>query len=596
MDTTKPPTNSEVGPTVERARGDTWSAEGMRIPSPSEIRTVDEAQQALAPAYALFANDRDPQTPADASAKGLIFQLLRWWPVAALLLVLLYGMFAIAVLTDPFLRPRDIGWAVFPLASAVLLLTGMAIRRRSFDLGNTFIVLGCLPSLMAWWMILPPLMTIFVIVGVIQRETRVIDKGVMFGLLLTLVTVIYVALAATAGTLVSSRAERDLWIPIAVTALIAVLFQPVRVRLQRFANRLVYGKRATPYEVLAHFADRVAGTYATEDVLPKMARALQEGTGAKRAEVWLRSGDKLRLAASSPDDRSADPSSVTLAGNGLPDFAGVDRAIEVQHQGELLGALTLTKPSGEPMRAVEDELLQDLASQAGLVMRNVGLNQEVLARLEELKASRQRLVAAQDEARRRLERNLHDGAQQHLVALKVQLSLVERVADNDKVKRMLKKVASDADDALEALRDLARGIYPPLLADQGLAAALEAQAQKAPIPVHVHADNVSRHSEDEEAAVYFCCLEALQNAAKHAQASTAEIDLVEKEDVLGFCVRDNGRGFDLATTPQGDGLLNMADRLEAMGGTLEVRSSHEDGTSVTGQLPLQPLTTHQGSH
>ncbi|HZK51728.1 MAG TPA: histidine kinase, partial [Actinomycetota bacterium] len=254
------------------------------------------------------------------------------------------------------------------------------------------------------------------------------------------------------------------------------------------------------------------------------------------------------------------------------------------------------KPANEPLKAVEDELLRNLASQAGLVMRNVGLNQEVLARLEELKASRQRLVAAQDEARRRLERNLHDGAQQHLVALKVQLSLVERVADSDKVKRMLKKVASDADDALEALRDLARGIYPPLLADQGLAAALEAQAQKAPIPVHVHADNVSRHSEDEEAAVYFCCLEALQNAAKHAQASTAEIDLVEKEDVLAFCVRDNGRGFDLATTPQGDGLLNMADRLEAMGGTLEVRSSHEDGTSVTGQLPLQPLTTHQGSH
>jgi signal transduction histidine kinase len=238
------------------------------------------------------------------------------------------------------------------------------------------------------------------------------------------------------------------------------------------------------------------------------------------------------------------------------------------------------------MRTVEDELLQDLASQAGLVMRNVGLNQEVLARIEELKASRQRLVAAQDEARRRLERNLHDGAQQHLVALKVQVSLVERIADSDKVKNMLRKVASDADEALEALRDLARGIYPPLLADQGLSAALEAQAGKAPIPVAVHAAEISRYSEDVEAAVYFCCLEALQNAVKHAQASSVEIELAEKVGVLSFRIGDNGGGFDLATTQRGDGLLNMADRLEAIGGTLQVQSSPVDGTSVMGRLPV----------
>jgi len=272
--------------------------------------------------------------------------------------------------------------------------------------------------------------------------------------------------------------------------------------------------------------------------------------------------------------------------NGFPEFLGVDRAVEVRHQGEMLGALTLTKPSGEPMRTVEDELLQDLASQAGLVMRNVGLNQEVLARLEELKASRQRLVASQDEARRRLERNLHDGAQQHLVALKVQLRLVERIADSEKVKSLLRKVASDADEALEALRDLARGIYPPLLADQGLAAALEAQAGKAPIPVTVHAAKISRHNEDVEAAVYFCCLEALQNAVKHAKASSVEIELTEKGGVLSFCIGDNGGGFDLATTPHGDGLQHMADRLEAIGGTLEVQSSSTNGTSVMGRLPL----------
>ena len=595
MKTTEPSVSTEASHSPEGRRGDTWTAGQMGIPSPSEIRVDDGSQPRGGLAHPMSVNDRQGLARTDQDA-GDSLQPVRWWPASALFLAIVYSLFGLQILVD------DPGWATIwwktlPFGSAALLVAGMAIRGRSFYLGTTLIILGCPVAFYGYWMVFPPALALIIILGAIQRDARILDKRVLFGFLLVLFTTVYIGVAVGVGTLVSSRAERDLWIPIAVTAIVAVLFQPIRARLQGFADRLIYGKRATPYEVLAHFADRVAGTYATEDVLPKMARALQEGTGAERAEVWLRAGDSMRLEAVSPAEASPGPPAVLGYESGsLPDFDHVDRAVEVRHQGELLGALTLTKPANEPLKAVEDELLRNLASQAGLVMRNVGLNQEVLARLEELKASRQRLVAAQDEARRRLERNLHDGAQQHLVALKVQLSLVERVADSDKVKRMLKKVASDADDALEALRDLARGIYPPLLADQGLAAALEAQAQKAPIPVHVHADNVSRHSEDEEAAVYFCCLEALQNAAKHAQASTAEIDLVEKEDVLAFCVRDNGRGFDLATTPQGDGLLNMADRLEAMGGTLEVRSSHEDGTSVTGQLPLQPLTTHQGSH
>lgn len=587
METTKPSMSTEVGHSPEGRRGDTWSAEQMHTPSPSEIRVDDGTQPRGGLAYAMFANDREGLTPTDHAA-GDSVQTFRWWPASALFLASVYSLFGVQMLIEDA-EWVTLPWKTLPFISAALLVAGMAVRRKSFHLGTTLIVLGCPLAFYGYWMVFPPALALIIILGVIQRDARILvfDKRVLFGVLLAFLTALYIGVAVGVGTLVSSRAERDLWIPIAVTAIVAVLFQPIRVRLQRFADRFIYGERATPYEVLAHFADRVAGTYATEDVLPKMARALQEGTSASRAEVWLRSGDRLRLAASSPVDGGADRPPVPLSdGKSLPDFAGVDRAIEIQHQGELLGALTLTKPPGESLRAVEDELLQDLASQAGLVMRNVSLNQEVLARVEELKASRQRLVAAQDEARRRLERNLHDGAQQHLVALKVQLSLVERVADSDKVKSMLRKVASDADEALEALRDLARGIYPPLLADQGLAPALAAQARKAPIAVGVQATSVSRHSEDEEAAVYFCCLEAVQNAVKHAQASRAEIELTEKHNVLTFCVSDNGRGFDLATTPQGDGLLNMADRLEAMGGTLEVRSSREDGTSVTGHLPL----------
>ena len=190
----------------------------------------------------------------------------------------------------------------------------------------------------------------------------------------------------------------------------------------------------------------------------------------------------------------------------------------VRHQGEVLGALTVTKRRGESLTPIEIKLMDDLAHQAGLVLKNVGLTADLQARLDDLRASRQRLVAAQDDERRRLERNLHDGAQQHLVAIKVKLGLVEMLAtrDPEKARATIVALKHDADEALETLRDLARGIYPPLLADKGLAAALQSQAAKATLPVHVDADGIGRYPQDTEAALYFCTLEALQNVQKYA--------------------------------------------------------------------------------
>src|SRR3981081_3601087 len=200
--------------------------------------------------------------------------------------------------------------------------------------------------------------------------------------------------------------------------------------------------------------------------------------------------------------------------------------------------------------------MDDLANQAGLVLKNVGLTADLRARLDDLRASRQRLVAAQDEERRRLERNLHDGAQQNLVALKVKLGLAEAFAVKDpaRAKELVAQLKADANEALETLRDLARGIYPPLLADRGLAAALEAQARKAPLPVSVDADGVGRYPQDVEAAVYFCCLEALQNVQKYARASRATVSLAALNGDLRFEVEDDGAGFDVAVTPHGSGL------------------------------------------
>jgi signal transduction histidine kinase len=197
-------------------------------------------------------------------------------------------------------------------------------------------------------------------------------------------------------------------------------------------------------------------------------------------------------------------------------------------------------------------------------------------------------VAAQDAAARRLERNIHDGAQQQLVALAVKARLADSlVGRNDaKAHEMLAQVQSEAKDALENLRDLARGIYPPLLADQGLVAALQSQARKIPVPVRVEADGIGRFSQDAEAAVYFCTLEALQNVAKHAKASGATVHLSREDGHLDFEVADDGVGFDSTAKGYGTGTQGMADRLAALGGELVVTSSPGSGTKVRGRIPL----------
>ena len=414
-----------------------------------------------------------------------------------------------------------------------------------------------------------------------------ISRTLVYGSLAVFITAVYVGIAVGIGTLVGSGGKPNLALSILATAIVAIGFQPVRERVQKVANRLVYGQRATPYEVLSEFSGRVAETYAADEVLPRMARVLQEGTGAESATVWLRGNAELRLAATFPEGTGA-RQSLPMRNGTLPALPGVTRAVEVRHQGELLGALSVSKRRGEALTPIEEKLVDDLAHQAGLVLKNVGLSADLEARLEELRASRQRLVSAQDVERRRLERNLHDGAQQHLVALKVKLGLAEMLLTRDpaKASATLEQLKGDADEALETLRDLARGIYPPLLADRGLVVALESQARKATVPVRVEAEGVERYAQDVEATVYFCVLEALQNVQKYAQASAVVVRLSASADTLSFAVSDDGAGFDAATVRKGAGLTNMSDRIDAIGGSLEVTSTPGHGTTVRGAIDI----------
>jgi signal transduction histidine kinase len=433
----------------------------------------------------------------------------------------------------------------------------------------------------------PAAITVAILKHGLYQIDVIINRALVYGLLSAAVTATYAGIVVGIGTLVRDRGGPVLTVAAAVA--IAVLFQPARHRAQLLANRVVYGERATPYQVLADFAQDMAGQLDFDVALDRMAAVLAGAAGATRVEVWTRVGSQLRPRVTWPPG-SAPPAAIPLAdGTRLPVFEAA-RAAAVRHGNELLGALTLHKPRNEPVSAAEDKLLQHLASQAGLVLRNVRLTDELKATIDDLRASRRRLVQAQDSERQRLERNLHDGAQQQLIALAIQLSLLEDAAgDPGEVKGITGQLRSGLQAALDDLRALARGIYPPLLADQGLVAALQAQATKVPLPVSIEADGIGRYPRDAEAAVYFCTLEALQNVAKYAHASRVTITVSCPEGHLTFTITDDGTGFDTTTATHGTGLQGMADRLAALGGTLQIHSKPGLGTTVTGSLPVSEL-------
>lgn len=413
----------------------------------------------------------------------------------------------------------------------------------------------------------------------------VVSRSLLIAGLAGFITLVYVAVVVGIGTLIGTGDEPNLVLQIVATALVAVLFQPMRRRLRRWADRLIYGDRATPYEVLAAFSQEAART-PDETSLAEIARLLADGTGAEPAVVWLRVGNEIVPTAAAPElDGWANHGPY----RDIEELPG-DLVVPVSHEGELFGALSVFKPRGEQVSPQDEKLAGQLASGVGVALRNVGLTSELRIRLEELKDSRRRLVTAQDATRQKLERDLHDGAQQELVALKVKLGLAKRLAEKsgaDKTAGLISDLLTDADGAVETLRDLARGIYPPLLEAEGLAVAIEAQARKAPLPITVHSAGVGRYDRDVEAAVYFCVLEAMTNAIRYSNAKSVHIRLIESDGALTFIIEDDGEGFDSTVVASGSGLAGMADRLDTVGGAVEIDSKHGQGTSIRGRVPIR---------
>jgi signal transduction histidine kinase len=396
-----------------------------------------------------------------------------------------------------------------------------------------------------------------------------VNRAVVYGALAVLVTLIYGLAVLLPAVVIFGLGGGQLLLPLIATAIIALAVQPLRRSLQRFANRLVYGERLSPYEAMADLSQRMAGELSIDEVLPRLAETAAKGVGATKSRVVLiMPGGDARAAAWPTNSQDG----------------AYQHTVPVTHKGERVGEISVAKTAAESIAPAEKRLLEDLASQAGLALANVRLT-------EDLRASRRRIVSAQDEERRRLERDLHDGAQQHLVALKLKIGLAEKLTQTDPVKasEMLSQLGREADETLQNVRDLARGIFPPLLADQGIAAALNSQIPRISAQVEVIDQGIGRHAREIEAAVYFCCLEALQNVSKYAQASGVTIRLWLENRVLHFKVEDNGVGFDASKSRAGSGLQNMRDRVEAIGGDLTIDSSVGGGTRVEGRVPASAV-------
>lgn len=415
----------------------------------------------------------------------------------------------------------------------------------------------------------------------------VVSRTVVYGALAVFITGFYIAVVVGLGGALGGDPGSNPWLAIGATAVVAMAFEPLRQRLQRLANRLVYGRRATPYEVLSTFSDRL--TASDDALLDQIAHSLVDGTTATQAAVWLCANDVFNRAAVWPID----------AGAALPekasssDIPGADVVALVRHEDEVLGALSLGS-RGQELLPTDERLLIELASALGLALRNIQLRRHLEHQIEQLRVSRQRIVAVQDETRRRLERDLHDGAQQRLVAIKIKLGLArKRVELNGlaPLRDVLDELGTETDRAIEALRDFARGVHPPLLQAEGLAAAVTSQARRLTIPVTVHAPGLSRYSPSIEGAIYFCLMEALQNVVKHAGASSAHVAIHHTDSGVVFEVSDDGCGFDTSTRSPGSGLSNLVDRMDSLDGHLEVISSPDHGTTVRGVVPVATLET-----
>jgi signal transduction histidine kinase len=405
----------------------------------------------------------------------------------------------------------------------------------------------------------------------------VISKTVTYGVLIVFITAVYALVVVGIGGIVRGGDEPGLALSIAAVAIVAVVFEPLRNRVQGWANRIVFGNRASPYEVLSQTTARLAGANSPDDALAQVTQLVVDGTGASEAVLWLKVGGTLQPNAATPVTALDGLSAVPISGDDLAGLPG-QTSTTVRHRGEMLGALSIEKLPGEPVTVVDEKTLRDVASGTGLLLRNIGLNAELVRRAEQLRVSRRRLVASHDTERHRLERDLHDGAQQQVVAIKVKLGIARTLAEREgaaEVEAFVSSLSETTQQAVDEMRAVAHGIYPPLLESEGLGVALTSASRTTSIPFDLEVETDHRYPRSVEETIYFCILETVARAIDGG-ASWVRVALAESPNTVRYTVHHDGT----ITT-----LLAVEDRVEAFGGQVALNSGTAEA-AVIGELPI----------
>lgn len=415
----------------------------------------------------------------------------------------------------------------------------------------------------------------------IDRSAR---RSVVHRALRGLIAIGFLATAATLG--IAASHYLAVGAAILLAAAVVLLLQPAQRKLERFADRWAFGARLDGYEVLTRFGTMLETSPGPDDLLTRLAAAI----GQSLLLQWVR----VRVdIAPPPSDRTL----VGAAGRGADDLAAPELAVPLMHSGQALGAIECGPRRDGPLLDEDRRLLAHLANQAAAAVHNLQLSAQLAARLEvikqqaaELTASRARIAQAQDAERQRIQRDLHDGFQQDVVALTAKLALArERLRRGDqRGDEALDELQRDLGHALVHLREFAHSIHPPVLADQGLLEAIEAQAARMPVEVVIEADPALRgvrYPQHIEAATWYVVAEALTNAVKHARARQVIVELAQPNGSLAVEVSDDGCGFDLAAA-RGLGLAGLADRVSIVNGALTIDSTLGLGTRLRAEVPL----------
>jgi signal transduction histidine kinase len=468
---------------------------------------------------------------------------------------------------------RQMRLLVYSMAAGVLVLVA----------ASAMTILG-VPSDSFWFeligMLYIPIMLMIpvsIVVGVMRHRLFDIDlvirRSVVYGVLTVGIAAVYIGLAAAPGLALGNQIPVEL--AVILTVLAAVAFNPLRRRLESLADRWVFGERINRYQLLTSFGATLEQTVDLADLLPRLAETVRRGLGAAWVRVSLR-GEQVEAWLTEPQGVAGAP------------VGTAEITEELRHADEVVGRIECG-PSDEGYDQADRELLATLSGQAATAIANVRLAAHLREQVAELARSRARIVAAQDTERRRIERDIHDGVQQEVVALIAKLRLARnRLGRGETPEMLLAELQADAGELLADLRELAHGIHPPVLSDGGLVAAVEARAGRLPLDVTVRADEALRSRRldaDVEAAAYFVICEALTNVIKHARAERALVQMSALNGELSLLVHDDGTGLS-TTNGNGQGLTNLRDRVEAVGGHLRVDGRPGEGTSVSAELPV----------